>query len=85
MKSNLGKTSFLIAILAGVITVYSWSVFFPFTHAGIVRLMLFTFVTCLLSFCLGVAGLFREEGRILALLGIIISIYVIVTLVSNVG
>ena len=77
--------SFLIAILAGVITNYSWSVFFPFTHAGIVRLMLFTFVTCLLSFCLGVAGLFQEEGWIFALMGIGIAIFVVFALFSNVG
>ena len=84
LKNPLGMWSFRIAVLSAVITVSAWVVFFPFTIEGIRRLLVFTLVTCLVSFVLGTTALFYRP-RLFAALGIIIATLVAVTLWNNVG
>lgn len=84
MRNRLGVVSFVVAVLSGVITDWAWRTFFPFTDQGIGRLLLFTFVACLVSFICGAVGL-RRKPRLWAAIGMVVAVLVFMNLLSKVG
>ena len=84
MRNRLGVVSFVVAILSGVITDWAWRTYHPFTDQGIGRLLLFTFVACLVSFIFGAVGL-RRKPRLWAAIGMVVAVLVFMNLLSKVG
>ena len=82
-RYDLGDLSLGAGLLCAVGTVVSWIIFFPFTLQGIRALMLFTFLSALVSLLSGFVGLFKGSPG--AMLGILLSVSTCVLLFLSVG